>query len=64
MRVKRLHARERLRLKFVMNNTGTLPAKHVSAGLLLHVITEMAVRRPDDFLAQTVQMLNQFNGDA
>ena len=55
LRIKRLHAPQRLSLELVMDNAGTLPAQHVGAGLLLHVAAEMAIRRPDDLLARAVR---------
>ena len=64
VRIKRLHARQRLRLELVMNDTGALPAEYVSPRLLLNIVAEMTIRRPDNLLTQAVQMFNQLNGDA
>ena len=64
VRIKRLHACQRLGFEFVVHNAGPLPAEDVSACLLLNIIAEMSVRCPDNFLPQAVQMLNQLNGDA
>ncbi|MNP35194.1 hypothetical protein D3C76_1285160 [compost metagenome] len=46
-----------------MDDTGPLPAQYVGARLLLHIVAQVTVRGPDDFLAQAVEVLNQFNGD-
>ncbi|MNH25917.1 hypothetical protein D3C79_859420 [compost metagenome] len=46
-----------------MDDTGPLPAQHIGTGLLLHIAPQVAIRRPDDFLTQAVEMFNQFNSD-
>ena len=56
--------RQGLSFKLVMDDTGALPAQHICTGLFTHVIAQMTVRCPNDFFAQTIQMLDQFDGDA
>ncbi|MNT00542.1 hypothetical protein D3C72_1349780 [compost metagenome] len=63
VRIEGFHACQRLSFKFVVHNTRTLPAQHIRAGLLLHVVAQMFIRCPDDLLPETIQMLNEFNGD-
>ena len=59
-----LHPHQRLGFKLVVHDARPLPAQHVCAGLTLNVAPKVAVRRPEDLLTKTIQMVNEFHGDA
>jgi hypothetical protein len=63
LRIKSLHAGQRLGFEFIVHDAGTLPAEYISPGLFLDIISQVSVRCPDDLLPQTIQMFNQLDGD-
>ena len=61
--VNLLHILKTIRLKFLMNDTGSIPHQHLNTGLTLNVFTQILIRRPYDFLTLISQMLNHFQSD-
>ena len=45
-------------LKFIMNNTSTVPQQHISASLLLYISTEMAIRCPQNLFTFNFELMH------
>ena len=54
---------QRRGFELLVHHARALPAQHVGAGFALHIIAEVFVRRPQNFLAARVQMRDDFERD-
>ena len=51
-------------LEALMNNTAGLPDQHVGTGYPLDIVTQVAVRRPEDFFTLGMQVSDHVYSDA
>lgn len=57
------HQRQLGALEFVVHQACALPQQHVGAGLLLHIVAQVPVGRPQDLLAARMQVGDQVQRD-
>ena len=63
-RVDLFQIEQRPGLELLMHDAGAVPHEHIGAGFAAHVIAQMTIRRPQNFLAAIGQMRDDLHGDA